>query len=130
SHKVDSLLGVTQGAGQHTIQNNSTSNGDSKTVISSIDVQLNNVTAIVLNDAVPNPFAEQTVISYNIPQNFSAAQILFYDNNGLLIKSVDIKTAGKGQLNVFANDLTNGVYSYTLVVDGKIIATKRMIRQQ
>ncbi len=121
----------TNGTGNRSIQNNNSngSTGDNKNV-GSINVELNNVNAIVLNDAVPNPFAEQTVIGYNIPANFNSAQILFYDSNGQLIKSVDIKTAGKGQLNVFANDLTNGIYSYTLIVDGKIIATKRMIRQQ
>jgi hypothetical protein len=126
--QINQIVNNCCNAGNRNIQN-SIGNGDSKNV-GSIDVELNNVNAIVLNDAVPNPFAEQTVIGYNIPQNFNNAQILFYDNNGQLIKSVDIKTAGKGQLNVFANDLSNGTYSYTLVVDGKIIATKRMIRQQ
>ncbi|MEI6489326.1 MAG: hypothetical protein WCP52_10200 [Bacteroidota bacterium] len=29
------------------------------------------------------------------------------------------------KLNVFAQDLSNGMYSYTLVVDGKLIDTKR-----
>ncbi len=37
---------------------------------------------------------------------------------------------GKGSLNVFANDLTNGVYTYTLVVDGKVIDTKKMIKNK
>ncbi|MBS1647671.1 MAG: hypothetical protein JST67_10055 [Bacteroidetes bacterium] len=48
--------------------------------------------------------------------------------NGRQIKTVDV-TKGKGQLNVYANDLTSGAYSYTLIVDGKIIDTKKMIKQ-
>jgi hypothetical protein len=92
-------------------------------------VELSDKNIVVLNQNVPNPFAETTVISYNIPDDFSAAQVLFYDNNGKLIKTVDVKTKGKGTLNVFANDLSSGTYSYSLVVDGKIIDTKRMIRQ-
>lgn len=98
--------------------------------ISSQDVTLSDKDVIVLNQNVPNPFAEQTVITYNIPENTGFAQLLFYDVNGRQIKSVDITTKGAGQLNVYANDLTNGMYSYTLIVDGKIIDTKRMVKQQ
>jgi hypothetical protein len=93
-------------------------------------VTLSDKDAIVLNQNVPNPFAEQTVITYNIPENTGFAQLLFYDLNGRQIKTVDITTKGAGQLNVYANDLTNGMYSYTLIVDGKIIDTKKMVKQQ
>jgi hypothetical protein len=57
------------------------------------------------------------------------AQIQFNDGQGKLIKTVDISERGNGQLNVFANDLSSGVYTYTLVADGQIIATKRMVKQ-
>jgi len=33
-------------------------------------------------------------------------------------------------LNVFASDLSNGIYTYTLVADGKIFETKKMLKQQ
>jgi hypothetical protein len=94
------------------------------------NVELSDAAIIVLNQNQPNPFAEQTTITYNIPQSASAAQLLFYDINGKQIQNVVITTKGKGQLNVYANDLTNGVYSYTLIVDGKIADTKKMIKQQ
>lgn len=86
--------------------------------------------AVVLNQNQPNPFAEQTLINFNIPQNAGSAQILFYDLSGKLIKTQSITTKGQGSLNVYASDLSNGTYSYTLVVDGKIIDTKKMIKQQ
>ena len=58
------------------------------------------------------------------------AQMLFYNSTGNLINSLDLQTtSGKGQLNVFANDLSNGMYTYTLVVDGKIIDTKKMVKE-
>ena len=50
--------------------------------------------------------------------------------SGKQVKSVNITTKGKGSLTVYANDLSNGTYSYTLVVDGQIIDTKQMIKQQ
>ncbi len=93
-------------------------------------VNLSDKDVVVLNQNQPNPFAEQTVINYSIPQNAGLAQLVFYDASGRQIKTVDITTKGTGQLNVFANDLTNGIYSYTLVVDGKVIDTKKMVKQQ
>jgi hypothetical protein len=91
-------------------------------------ISLNTVQSIVLNQNVPNPFAEQTVISYSIPESVKKADILFYDSNGKLINTVSIKERGSSQLNVFANDLSTGIYTYTLVADGQIVATKKMVK--
>ena len=84
---------------------------------------------IILNQNVPNPFAESTVITYSIPATVQKAQIHFYDSQGKLINSVEIAEKGNGQLNVFANDLSTGVYTYSLVADGKVVATKKMMKQ-
>ena len=92
------------------------------------DVTLTNSESVVLNQNVPNPFAEQTTITYNLPESVQKAQLLFYDATGKLIKSVDLTARGNGQINVFANDLSNGIYSYALIVDGQIADTKRMVK--
>jgi hypothetical protein len=94
-----------------------------------INVTLSNRNNIVLNQNVPNPFAESTIITYSIPATVQKAQIHFYDGTGKLINSVDIIERGNGQLNVFANDLSTGVYTYSLVADGQIVSTKRMMKQ-
>ncbi|HEX8515912.1 MAG TPA: tail fiber domain-containing protein [Bacteroidia bacterium] len=94
-----------------------------------LEVELKDGQSIVLEQNVPNPFAEQTTISYFLPENTSKAQILFYNSQGKLIQSTELIQKGRGQLNVFASDLTNGIYTYTLVVDGKIIGTKKMVKQ-
>lgn len=93
-----------------------------------IDVQLSNKNTIILNQNVPNPFAESTVITYSVPESVQKAQIHFYDVQGNLISSVDIIERGEGKINVFANDLSSGLYTYTLVADGKIVASKRMVK--
>jgi hypothetical protein len=82
-----------------------------------------------LNQNVPNPFAEQTVITFSLPENIQKVNIMFYDSNGKMINNVEIKERGNSQLNVFANDLSTGVYTYTLVADGQIVATKKMVKQ-
>jgi len=84
----------------------------------------------ILEQNVPNPFQEETTINYTLPDNAAKAQMLFYNAQGKLIQSVDLVQTGKEQLNVFASDLSNGIYTYTLVVDGRIIDSKKMIRSK
>jgi hypothetical protein len=78
----------------------------------------------------PNPFDEATIISVKsiLDYNYQQAEIFIYDMNGTLIEKLPI------ELNNEINEVTYfhgygkvGTYAYSLVVDGKVIATKRMI---
>ncbi len=91
------------------------------------EVELENVQAIVLDQNVPNPFAESTVITYFIPDNINYAQIIFTDNYGRIMKTVDIKISGAGMIKVYAANLSSGTYTYSLMVDGKVVETKKMM---
>jgi hypothetical protein len=112
------------------VKANGSSTLSAGTTAASQDVNLKDGQNVVLDQNVPNPFAEQTVIGYFLPDNTAKAQMLFYNAAGKLIQSVDLNEKGKGSLNVFASDLSNGSYTYTLVVDGKVVETKKMIKQQ
>lgn len=94
-----------------------------------LNVTLSSRSTIVLDQNLPNPFAEQTVINFSIPSTVVKAQIHFYDGNGKLIQSVDVTERGAGSITVFGSDLSKGTYTYTLVADGQIVATKKMIKQ-
>lgn len=94
-----------------------------------LSVRLANKEAIILDQNVPNPFAEQTVINFSIPATVQKAQIHFYDSNGKIIQSVDVVERGLGSLTVFGADLSTGIYTYTLVADGQIVATKKMMKE-
>lgn len=107
----------------------SASTRQSNSTINQLDIELSDKDAIVLNQNVPNPFAEQTTITYNVPASVGKAQIIFFNNLGQVIQTVDIKTRGKGKVNVFASDLSSGLYNYTLVADGKVIDSKKMVRE-
>lgn len=102
---------------------------EQEAVRAQLSVQLSNRTSIVLDQNVPNPFAEQTVINFSIPKTVQKAQIHFYDGTGRLIQSVDVVERGLGSLTVFGSDLSQGTYTYTLVADGQIVATKKMMKQ-
>jgi hypothetical protein len=94
-----------------------------------LNVTLSNRNAIVLDQNVPNPFAEQTVINFSIPETVQKAQIHFYDGNGRFMNSVELTERGLGSVTVFGSDLSTGVYTYTLVADGQVVATKKMMKQ-
>ncbi len=103
--------------------------GISGGTITQQNVNLSDADVIVLNQNTPNPFAEQTTITYNVPAKYKFAQIIFKTIEGKIIRTVDITTKGQGQLNVFANDLSAGLYLYTLIVDGQVIDSKKMVKE-
>jgi hypothetical protein len=80
-----------------------------------------------LQQNVPNPFNQQTVINFNVAQNAGVAMITIYDLNGRQIRSEQINQRGAGQLVINANELSPGMYIYALIVDGKAADSKRMI---
>lgn len=74
----------------------------------------------------PNPFSNITTISYNLPQNFTAAQIILTDKSDKTLKQVTVSGSGKGTIHIDAATLSAGAYNYSLLVDGKLIATRQM----
>lgn len=87
------------------------------------------VQSIVLDQNIPNPFAEHTVIGYFLPEDVQSAEIIFHNAEGKKINNVAITERGKGELSVYADDLSNGIYTYTLITDGKVADTKRMVKR-
>lgn len=101
----------------------------SKVSSSHNSITLSDRNSIILNQNSPNPFAENTTLSYSVPQKFSKAQIIFTTTEGKVIMVYEIKESGTGMLNIFAGDLTSGLYSYSLIVDNTVIETKKMIKE-
>ena len=64
-----------------------------------------------------------------IPRDFTRAQIVFFSDKGLVIKSVEIKQKGAGSMTVFADDLSDGIYAYNLIIDGATVESKKMIKE-
>jgi hypothetical protein len=126
-HVVDSLANQISN-----LQLQFNSNGSMRSIEENIvrsSLSLSNQESIVLNQNTPNPFKEKTEITYNIPESIHEATIMFYDQSGRILQKFDIGHRGAGSLTVYSDDLTSGIYSYTLVLDGKNHQTKRMIKQ-
>jgi hypothetical protein len=82
-----------------------------------------------MDQNMPNPFNDKTTITYNTPASFSTAQIVITSIEGKLIKAVNINTHGEGQLEMDTYDLGKGMYMYSLVIDGKTVETRKMIKE-
>jgi len=111
----------------------------------STTVTLTNREHIVLKQNSPNPFAEQTTINYTLPSTVKTAKIVFSDTHGELIKVVDVTSsrgrsddgndgiaecAGEGRVFVYGDDLSDGLYTYALVIDGQMVDSKQMIKSR
>jgi hypothetical protein len=83
---------------------------------------------VVLKQNVPNPFTNQTLIPYTIPENVREARLMIYDNKGNLIKKIDLLARGEGSLTLYTSNLKKGIYTYSIIADGKRMDTKTMIR--
>ena len=78
----------------------------------------------------PNPFNRETVINYFLPEGATSAEMRIMDLRGQLVKSVALQNNGEGQLILEAGTLATGTYTYSLIIDGEIFDTKKMILTQ
>jgi hypothetical protein len=75
----------------------------------------------------PNPFGEETSISYFLPQGSINAAISISNASGAEVKNITLTEKGNGRVILNLSGLNAGTYFYTLVVDGKRIDTKSML---
>jgi len=75
----------------------------------------------------PNPFTQRTTINYELPANTQQATLYVFDMSGQQKMVFNNLSAGKGQTTINANTLQPGMYIYSLVVNGKVLDTKRML---
>ena len=75
----------------------------------------------------PNPFTENTTVRCIIPIGISKAVLYLYDMNGRQIDSIPIVERGDVSLTIEGNSLDAGIYLYSLITDGDVVDTKRLI---
>ncbi len=83
------------------------------------------VSSLSQND--PNPFVDVTSVKMTIPQSASTALLCIYDMSGKQIRSDVIPGRGEVTVSVTSEGLGAGMYLYSLIVDGKLVNTRKMI---
>lgn len=74
----------------------------------------------------PNPFKGQTTIRFSLADNVNDAFICIFDMTGKILKKLPI-SSGMKNISISSNELGEGLFLYSLVVNGKEIDTKKMI---
>jgi len=85
---------------------------------------------IFVSHLYPNPAAEYAVVDYQFSSNSLEVKIAFYNVLGLVVKEVELDRDDRSA-KISLRDLNSGLYMYQLLVDGKPVATKKlMVRKQ
>lgn len=77
---------------------------------------------VVFSQNAPNPFYDYTLVKYDLKGN--RGQIILTDISGRQIRNYDLN-ASEGQIAI-GQELNSGLYFYSLVVDGRVVTTKRL----
>lgn len=75
----------------------------------------------------PNPFGKSTTIGYFLPENSVNSYIGIYDMQGKQIRKIQLLAKGNNSVEIQGNDLYEGMFIYSLIVDGALINSKQMI---
>lgn len=81
---------------------------------------------ISLEQNIPNPFTDRTIINYSLSNGVTKGNILIFDLTGKLIKDFPVNE-NKGQITVTASQIGKGLFIYSLVQNGQELISKKMI---
>ena len=74
---------------------------------------------------IPNPFEEETTITFALPKREKGI-IKVFNSSGVCVRELNLKPESN-KIDFKSNDLENGIYYYTLVVNETQVKTKKMI---
>ena len=85
---------------------------------------------IFVSHLYPNPAADYAIVDFQIAGSNQEAKIAIYNVLGVVVKEVDLDKEDRSA-KISLRDLNSGLYMYQLLVDGKPVATKKlMVRKQ
>lgn len=98
-----------------------------KAKATSIESESESTDIVRMSQNKPNPFSESSVITLSIPEGTKSAAIYVYDLSGKQVKNIPVDKRGETDITVYASDLSEGMFVYSLVTDGTVAATRRMM---
>ena len=75
----------------------------------------------------PNPFTEATTIHCYVPADFRNVQLCVYDMQGVRQKCISVSGRQHTEVQISAEELPAGIFSYLLIGDGQVSEAKLMI---
>lgn len=80
----------------------------------------------VLYQNTPNPFKEKTVIRFSLASDAQNAAVCIFDMSGKMLKKLPV-SASDTNISINGYELGEGMFLYSLLVNGQEVDTKRMI---
>lgn len=80
----------------------------------------------ILYQNTPNPAKEQTIIRYRLADNAKDAAICIFDMQGKMLKKIPV-SSDNDSVTINGYELGQGMFLYSLVINGQEIETKKMI---
>jgi hypothetical protein len=85
---------------------------------------------IYVSHLYPNPAVDFAQVDYQFSGNNQEVKIVIYNVLGLVVKEIDLDKVERS-VKISLRELNSGLYMYQLLVDGKPVATKKlMVRKQ
>lgn len=75
----------------------------------------------------PNPFSASTNITMSLRSEVAQAVLYIFDMQGNMLRTIPVNDRGNVSVTIESGDLNAGMYIYSLIADGKEVASKRMI---
>ncbi len=76
---------------------------------------------------VPNPFKRETRIRYALTDGVREARLCIYDLSGKQLSCHRLNDRGESEFTLRAASLQPGIYLYSLIADGNVVDTHRMV---
>ena len=75
----------------------------------------------------PNPAGDYVIVFYDIGSDSRSFSLRLVDNQGIVIRTIQLEL-GKDQIFVNLENLPNGIYLFTLNVNGKSLESQKLIK--
>lgn len=83
----------------------------------------------ILYQNTPNPFKEQTIIRFKLAEDAKDASICIFDMTGKPLKKLPI-SSGMDSVSIGGYEIGEGMFLYSLIINGQEIDTKKMVIQR
>lgn len=94
--------------------------------VSSTEINATFASENILYQNNPNPFKEQTVIRCKLAENVQDASICIFDMTGKMLKKLPI-LSGMESVSIGGYEFGEGIFFYSLFVNGQEMDTKKMV---
>jgi hypothetical protein len=79
----------------------------------------------MLSEAFPNPAGSYFQLDYTLPPTLTG-KIIIWKETGAMLKDISL-AEGSGRIRINTGEMTDGVYFYSLISEGRICTTKKII---